>query len=81
MRGEHPILDILEDELIRLHNLVYRGKKGYEAMSAIQKIHSHLFEISRHHHQELMPSRIKSIENSIAELCFTGVSEQKGEDK
>ncbi len=73
-----PLLLLIEEELIRLHKVV-KNDPNYRisAYNQISKIHEPLIKMNELMIANLLPERIKSIENTIGELILMGKEEKK----
>lgn len=65
-------LQVLEEHLIRMHSDNRAEYSSYDRRKCIESILSHVMEINKTLIKELIPSRIKSLEENVADLFLTG---------
>lgn len=74
---EKTVLQLLEIELKRLHGQLHHSYLKSDVFRQIVVIQDHLMDIHKEQQTNLVPERIKSMENTIAELLMMGKEEKK----
>ncbi len=76
-KRDKTLLELLEQELKWLHGQISHTYHGNDAMRQIKVIQDHLIALHKKEQETLIPERIKSMENTIAELLMMGKEENK----